>query len=198
MADNDFPLPPISGGRVDVIKMRSRVIDTSKTQETLSGLRKQFWAALLISIGAGGAAGLSLGENTGVKEAIQAGAKIDGIKIARVGGTPDTMTPTETQSVASLVDELRGLRAQMEQMRHAAESQRVAERLKALETTQSANQDTLQGIDNAVGASAARLNDIDGRLTRLERAGADATPVGAISKTEQVSSAEKRGRRMAR
>jgi hypothetical protein len=159
-------------------------------------LRKQFWIALSISIAAGGLAGLLLGEKTGVKPAIEA-ARMEDAKSARAAGSA-IEAPAGGQSVASLIEELRGLRAQIEQMRHAAETQKAAERLKTVETAQSTGQDALQGLEKAVVAFSTRLEQMDTRLARLERSGVDATPVGTISQTEQPPAAEKKGRKRTR
>jgi hypothetical protein len=189
---NDDLLPRQSRGRVAISQLRSPAQASPKVPE----LRKQFLVALSISVAAGGLAGLLLGEKTGVKPAIEA-ARTEDAKLARAASS--ALEPLAGgSSVASLIDELRSLRAQMEQMRHAAETQRAAERLKTVESAQSANGDALQGVENAIATLAARLGQMDDRLARLERFGSDATPVGAICQAEQPPPPEKKARKRTR
>ncbi len=203
MTNKEPLLPPMSGGgRVYLGNMRARLADAPvpNTGKSSKSLRNQFWVALAVSIIGGGAAGLTLGENTGVRSAIEAGAKIDvatlaqalpwKLEVASGGSSPP--------DIAVLLEDVRGLRAQIEQMRHAAETQRAGDRLKSLETAQGASLGAEQALDRTATALATRLNEIDARLARLERVGSDTTPTGAISRTEQGRSAEKAGRRRAR
>jgi hypothetical protein len=175
MADNDLSLPPRSGGKV-YGEMRSRIDEAADESQSGSGLRRQFWIALTASIVAGCGVGLSFGERTGVRPAIEAGTRPEAAKSARAGGA---------ENFASLTEELRAVHAQMEQMRHLVENQRAADRLKALESSQSAGQEATQTLEKTAATLASRVDDIDRRLTRLVRAGVDFTPVGATEKSEQ-------------
>jgi len=203
MTNKEPLLPPMSGsGRVYLGNMRARLVDAPvpSAGQSAKSLRNQFWFALAVSIVGGGAAGLTMGENTGVRSAIEAGAKIDvatlaqalpwKLEVASAGSSPP--------DIALLLEDVRGLRAQIEQIRHTAETQRVGDRVKALESAQGVSLGAEQTLDRTTTALATRLNEIDARLARLERAGTDTTPTGAISRTEQALSTEKAGRRRAR
>ncbi|QGM46911.1 hypothetical protein [Methylocystis heyeri] len=188
MADNDLSLPPRSGGKV-YGEMRSRIEEAADESHSGSGLRRQFWIALAASIVAGCGVGLSFGERTGVRPAIEAGTRPDAARSVRAGGGEDA---------ASLTEELRALRAQIEQMRHLVENQRATERLKALEASQNAGQEATQTLEKAAAALTSRVDDIDRRLTRLVRAGVDFTPVGATGRNEPLPQPGKTGMKKAR
>jgi len=48
-----------------------------------------------------------------------------------------------------------------------------------------------QALDQTTASLAAKLSEIDSRLARLERSGADATPVGSIAKPARAGHAVK-------
>jgi len=199
MTDENMPLPPVSGGgRLHLANFRTRLADESPAKR--NSLGRQFWAALTVSIVGGSLAGLTMGGDTGVRSAIEAGRRMEAVIPAQTspaktavasaaGGQPDA---------AHLLEDIRGLRAQIEQMRHTAETQRSGERLRTLEAAQATNADLEQDRGRELTALANRITEIDARLERLERAGADATPVGAIIKPPHAPSPEKAGRQKAR
>ena len=84
-----------------------------------------------------------------------------------------------TPEMAHMLDEVRGLRAQIEQLRHGVETARTADRSRAQETARDAS---LEARQQALDQTTAKLAEIDSRLARLERSGADTTPVGSIAK----------------
>ncbi len=158
------------------------------------GLRLQLGAALTLSIAAGSVAGVILGGQTGVKPALEAGARVETALLAQA---PPTKTeaaaqPDPASDVTRLLDDVRGLRAQIEQLRHVAETSRTADQLRAQETARDANLETQQkALDQTTAALAAKLNEIDGRLARLERSGVDTTPVGSIGRPSRAQRGEK-------
>ena len=88
-----------------------------------------------------------------------------------------------TPEMAHMLDEVRGLRAQIEQLRHGVETARTADRSRAQETARDASLEAQQqALDQTTATLAAKLAEIDSRLARLERSGADTTPVGSIAK----------------
>ena len=114
---------------------------------------RQLLGALAASIVLGGVSGYVYGGRTGVSEGPSAGAR------PAIAAGAD-LSPARDAETQRLTNELRGLRAQVEQLRHGAEAQRAA-------------------VEEA-GALAAQLREMSARLERLERASADKTPVGAI------------------
>jgi uncharacterized phage infection (PIP) family protein YhgE len=91
-----------------------------------------------------------------------------------------------------MLDEVRGLRAQIEQLRHGVETARTADRARAQETARDASLEAQQqALDQTTATLAAKLSEIDSRLARLERSGADATPVGSIAKPARAGHAVK-------
>jgi hypothetical protein len=130
------------------------------------GLVKSFWGAVALAILIGAALGFELGMRAG-------------------GLGPSTRTPiAETAwleaagaaEVARLRDDVRSLRAQIEQLRHLAETSRTAERPKAFEMAHEPSAAQAQ----LAGSTPTKLDLFEARLERLERAGADATPTGLI------------------
>jgi hypothetical protein len=158
------------------------------------GLRLQFVAALALSIAAGSVAGAILGGRTGVKPGLEAGARVDTALLAqappaKTEGVPQTEPVSD---VTRLLDDVRGLRAQIEQLRHAAETARTADHLRAQEAARDVSLEAQQqALDQTTAALAAKLNEIDGRLARLERSGVDTTPVGSIGRPSRAQRGEK-------
>jgi hypothetical protein len=181
-------------------EMRSRLGETPEDLGSRARLRRQFWLALAASVVAGGAMGFSLGARTGVRPAIEAAMRAEGAKPARADSASAAQAPVAGggEELANLTAELQSLRAQMEQMRHVAETQRAAERLKALEASQSSAQEALQALEKTAAANAARLDEIDRRLARAERPGVDFTPVGAIGRSDRAPPRRKRTTRKPR
>ncbi len=145
------------------------------------GMRLQLGVALTLSIAAGSVAGVILGGNTGVKPGLEAGSRLDAAMLAPNGlPTANAAAQTDpTPEMAHMLDEMRGLRAQIEQLRHGVETARTADRSRAQETARDAS---LEARQQALDQTTAKLAEIDARLARLERSGADTTPVGSIAK----------------
>ena len=132
------------------------------------GMRLQLGVALTLSIAAGSVAGVILGGKTGVKPGLEAGSRFDAAMLA----------PGES--------------AQIEQFRHGVETARTADRARAQETARDASLEAReQALDQTTASLAAKLSEIDSRLARLERSGADATPVGSIAKPARAGHAVK-------
>lgn len=90
--------------------------------------------------------------------------------------------------VARLRDDVRTLRAQIEQLRHLVETARTSERIKALE----AEHDASVAQSQLAASTAAKLFGLEARLERLERASADATPTSVIPRSGSRKSAKDR------
>ncbi len=153
-------------------------------------LRRRFFGVLALSVVMGGAGGLILGADTGVKSALEAGARVDAATLAQAlpWKIEIASEPSAKLDIARLLDEMRGLRAQIEQMRHNAEISRTAERLRALEAARETSAEAELALNRALAAQTARLDEIEARLSRVERFGADATPVGAVRKMGMADS----------
>lgn len=170
MSDDAHQLPPHSGGRSTLVgTFRAR--QTSKFQPrnfnvTVNGggLGARFWGALATAVILGGAAGLEFGAG--------AGAARDFAAVVQ----PEA----SNAEVARLLHEVRGLRAQIEQIRHASETLRVADRLRALEAAPDAGLANQTEAKNAAAPVVSRLAELDARIARLERPGSDMTATGAI------------------
>ena len=131
------------------------------------GLRS-YCGALALAILVGAALGFELGMRAGAL-APSPGARNAETAWLDAAGAPE---------VARLRDDVRSLRAQIEQLRHLAENSRAAERLKALEAAHEAGAAQAQ----LAGSTAAQLGRLEARLERLERASADTTPTGLIQR----------------
>ena len=147
---------------------RSRAL--SRLRVSVAGRRffTSFWAALALAILVGGALGLELGMRAG------------GLAPPPSGRVAETASPQAAGAadVARLREDVRSLRAQIEQLRHAAETSRTAERLKALETAH----ETSAAHAQLPSATATRLDALEARLERLERVGVDTTPTAMIQR----------------
>jgi TolA-binding protein len=170
MTDEASPLPPQGVGAHPLLESRrggaSEGLLASLSARAWAGLPNSFWSALALSALLGAALGLRLGGGL-------PGAPAPEDSTARLA---ETLPGAE---VARLVDELRGLRAQIEQMRHNAELQRVAERVKALETAR----DALADANGQTAAQlAARLASVEARLAEIEVAGADSATPGTAKR----------------
>ena len=149
------------------------------------GMRLQLGVALTLSIAAGSLAGAILGGKSGVKSGLEAGSRLDAAMLApRAPSNAEVAAQTDPNpDVARLLDDGRGLRAQSEQLRHGVETARSTDRSRAQETARDASLGAQQQArDQTTAALAAKLNEIDSRLARLERSGVDTTPVGSIAK----------------
>lgn len=152
-------IPPLSDGRTYFgVDMRRRQAASAAPMAPSSGSRawpRRLLVALAFSVIAGGAAGWVYGGATGVREGVAAGARLGATLVT------ESASGTAEAETARLLAEVRGLRAQFEQFRHAVETQRTGDQTSAI---------------------AARLQDISARLERLERASGDSAPVGSLKK----------------
>jgi hypothetical protein len=158
------------------------------------GMRLQLGVALTLSIAAGSVAGVILGGKTGVKPGLEAGSRFDAAMLAPgESATAQVAAQSDpTPEMARMLDEVRGLRAQIEQFRHGVETARTADRARSQETARDASLEAReQALDQTTASLAAKLSEIDSRLARLERSGADATPVGSIAKPARAGHAVK-------
>lgn len=171
MDEKSSPLPPFSEGKDPLLSSCTFREEKSRTPSNLrfsvagERLPRSFWRALALAVLAGGAMGLDFGSRAGGLAEAPHG---------RIAETPQDKAGGA--EVARLIDELRSLRAKVEQIRHVAETARTAERLKALETAHEASAAQAQ----LAASTATRLDAIDARLARLERAGVDATQTASI------------------
>ena len=142
----------------------------SRLRFSVAGRRSlgSFWGALALAILVGGVLGLELGTRAGC------------LAPPKCGRVAETASPDAAGSAEAvrLREEVRGLRAQLEQLRHAVETSRTAERLKALETAHEASAAHAQLASSA----GTRLDALEARLERLERAGADTTSTALIQR----------------
>ena len=141
----------------------------SRLRVSVAGRRffTSFWAALALAILVGGALGLELGMRAGGLAPPPSG---------RVAAA--SPTAVGAADVARLREDVRSLRAQIEQLRHAAETSRTSERLKALEMAH----ETSAAHAQLPSATATRLDALEARLERLERVGVDTTPTALIQR----------------
>lgn len=157
------------------------------------GMRLQLGVALTLSIAAGSVAGAILGGKTGVKQGLEAGSRVEAAMLAPSG--PANAQTDPAPEMARMLDDLRGLRAQIEQLRHGVETARTAERARTQETARDAS---LEARQQALDQTTAKLAEIDSRLARLERSGVDTTPVGSIAKPARAAHVGKSRARDAR
>jgi len=168
---NEAPqLPPYSGGRSALLGT-FRAQPTAKFQQRKfnvtvqgGGLGARFWGALAAATALGCVVGLVFGSG--------AGATRDFAAVPQ----PES----SNAEVARLLHELRGLRAQIEQIRHASETLRAADRLRALEAAHDAGLAAQAEAKNAAAPVVSRLAELDARIARLERPASDMTATGAI------------------
>jgi hypothetical protein len=166
MGGNDFMSPlPSGAGTSSGVDMRRQA---AATAESLApGTASHRWpgrllGALALSMISGAGAGWICGGATGVREGVAAGAR-----------SAVTERGSKGVETARLLEEVRGLRAQIEQFRHAVEAQRAAEQQSAV---------------------VAKLQDISTRLERLERAAIDATPVGSVRRPPSADDPRRPGK----
>lgn len=126
---------------------------------------------LALSIVAGIAVGYFVGSHTGVRPAVEAGARVEAASLAQALPWKSEIASDagDKHEIAHLLDELRSLRAQIEQVRHTVEAARAGER--AAET-------------------ASRLDKFEERIGRVERLGADRTATGAIAPVDRAAAAK--------
>lgn len=126
---------------------------------------------LALSIIAGVAVGYFVGSHTGVRPAVEAGARVDAASLAQALPWKSEIASDvgDKREIAHLLDELRSLRAQIEQVRHTVEAARAGERV--AETT-------------------SRLDKFEERLGRVERLGADRTATGSIAPADRAAAAK--------
>ena len=138
---------------------------------------------LTASVTLGLALGYVSGSRTGVRPALEAGGRVDAASLARALPWKNEIAAeaVDRRQVARLLDDLRSLRAQVEQMRHASETSRILDRIHALEV---AGRAAPPAPSRSKVDPTARLVKLEERFARLERAGADRTATGSIAKPE--------------
>ncbi|PWB82469.1 MAG: hypothetical protein C3F11_11720 [Methylocystaceae bacterium] len=153
--------------------------------------RSRPYAFVAASVAAGVVVGFLMGSRTGVREALDAGANIDGPAMSKaLAWKPEIASgAAERQEIARLTDEVRSLRAQAESLRHGGETLRVAERLRALETARDADREAGRANERAIASASARIDKIEARLDLVERAKIDRTPTGAVPKADRDGAA---------
>jgi hypothetical protein len=185
METEDPPLPTRSGGRSALLGAyrheRSHYRPVKLQVSVDSGrVPLAYWGVLAAAILVGGSVGLKLGSNAGAAPEV-------------VAARPDPAQESAQIELARLGHDLRGLRAQLEQLRYGAETLRVADRLKALESASEAAQiaqaqivQTQAQAQTAAAAAAtapgARFDEIDARIARLEHAGVDMVATGSVKR----------------
>ncbi|MGA8169437.1 MAG: hypothetical protein WB816_01155 [Methylocystis sp.] len=160
------------------------------------GMRLQLGVALTLSIAAGSLAGAFLGGKSSVKSGLEAGSRLDAAMLEPNSASNAGVAQTDpTPEMARMLDEVRGLRAQIEQLRHGVEIARAGDHARGQETARDAGLEAQQqALDQTTAALGAKLGELDARLARLERVGVDTTPVGSIPKAR----ARRAGKRHAR
>ena len=133
-----------------------------------------FRRALALAILAGCALGFELGVRAG-----DPGQPAT----ARSAETTAWLNAPSAADVSRLREDVRGLRAQIEQLRHLAETSKTGERLKALEAAHEAGAVPMQ----LLSATVTKLGQLEARLERLERAQADPTPTGSIKRQKAAA-----------
>lgn len=143
----------------------------------------RLYAFVAASIAAGMVVGFLFGSHAGVKDALDAGASADGPGPTKaLAWKPEIAAGLgDRRELARLVEEVRSMRAQVESLRHANETLRAADRLRALEAGREAALEGGRGNEKA----AARLEKIEARLDLVERAKIDRTPTGAVPKPDR-------------
>jgi hypothetical protein len=170
--------------------------DPTKAGNCASGALRSFGARALVcfalSLLCGALIGYALGAHTGVRPGVEAGARVDAASLAQALPWKAEIAnePAARQQMARLLEEVRINRAQMEALRHAAETQRAGERLKALETAREALTEGLRAEERAAGRLATELTHVHERLDRLEKGAIDMAPTASI-----VAPAQKRAER---
>lgn len=146
-------------------------------------------ALIALSIAFGLALGFYSGSRTGVRPALDAASHSDSASLTQAlpWKTEIAAEAQDRRETAQLVGEVRKLRAQVEQLRHASEALRTGERLRALEAGRNATQESSRAQDRAKLEVAARLDKVEDRLGRLEKASADKTPTGAIVRPDKIA-----------
>jgi hypothetical protein len=155
MQEDLFTIPRSSRGNTSSGVERREAAARSAPPSRSPAWPRQLLAALVFSAVAGVAAGWVFGGATGVRD-----GAADASRLASTRAAESHSRKTEAE-MARLFEEVRGLRAQLEQFRHDVETQRAAEQ---------------------TCATAARLQDVSTRLERLERSAVDPTPVGSLKK----------------
>lgn len=147
----------------------------------------RLYAFVIASIAAGMIVGFLFGSRAGVKDAIEAGADINGPAMSKALSWKQEIASgaAERQEIARLTDEVRSLRAQLESMRHGGEALRAAERLRALETARDADREAGRAHEKAIASASARIEKIETRLDLIERAKIDRAPTGSVPKPDR-------------
>jgi len=167
------PLIPAGGARENKERLLSRLRFSVAGRSPLGSFR----GALALAILFGAALGVKLGMRAGDLAPPRSAPIAETAWLDAPGGA----------EVARLRDDVRSLRAQLEQLRHLAENSRTAERLKALEAAHEGSAAQAQ----LISSTATKLALLEARLERIERASADATPTALIQRPFRRASSKK-------
>lgn len=182
MQENSSMLPTPGGPEMALLSScASREVGSSapsRLRFSVAGSRRSFWRALAFVILAGAALGLEFGLRAGGVAPPTGGESAKALSLDESGAA----------EISRLRDDLRNLRAQIEQLRHLAEISKTTERLKALEAAHDASVMQAQ----FAGSMTTRLGALEARLERLEHAIADATPTSVIQRPGLKKSAKDR------
>jgi hypothetical protein len=154
---------------------------TEPPLELILRSRPHHTRSTLAYVGASIAAGLTLGylsaPSVHVENAPDGGARSETTSITQSlpWKTEIASETIEKQALAQLSDDIRALRAQIEQTRNATVSLRAPQRLRALEAALDANLETSRSNASAV----ARIDKLETRIGLLERTTIDRTPTGS-------------------
>jgi len=182
MQENSSVLPPSGGPDAALLSScASRAVEgraLSRLRLSVAGRRshRSFWSALALAILAGAALGMEFGLRAGSLAPPTRGRISETVSLDAAGAA----------EVARLRDDVRALRAQIEQLRHLVETAKTSERIRALE----AAHDASLAQSQALASTAAKLGGLEARLERLERASADATPTSLIQRSGSRKSAK--------
>ncbi len=182
MQGNSSVLPPAGGSENALLCSsefkggRSRAL--SRLRFSVAGRRsfRSFWGALALAILAGAALGTEFGLRAGALAPPTRGLISETVSLDAAGAA----------EVARLRDDVRYLRAQIEQLRHLVETSKTSERLKALEAAHDASLAHAQ----LTASIATKLGALEARLERLEHASVDATPTSLIQRPGPKKSAK--------
>jgi hypothetical protein len=175
MQENSSVLPPSGGPEKALLSScASKVVESralSRLRFSVAGRRssRSFWSALALALLAGAALGMEFGLRAGSLAPPARGRISETVSLDAAGAA----------EVARLRDDVRALRAQIEQLRHLVEISKTSERIKALEAAHDAGVAQSQ----LAAATAARLGGLEARLERLEHASVDTTPTSLIQRS---------------
>ncbi|MBI1867553.1 MAG: hypothetical protein HYS06_04565 [Methylocystis sp.] len=153
----------------------------------LFGSSKRFYAFAGASLAAGLVLGFLSYPLSGVQGVLKARAQVETASLAQVLPWKSEIASQASaqRELASLLDELGAVRAQIAAMRYAAEGQRASERIGALEASREISLEANRASERATAGALARLDTLEARLERIERLRADQSVTGAVQKDDR-------------